>query len=511
MPKQSTDFLIQLVHSLSKGEKRFFRLYVNRTNPNDDKLFMQLFDVIDKMKQYDEKKVLEKIPKIKKSQISNLKAHLYKQLLISLRQQQRNSRIDIELRENLDYAKILYEKGLYKSSLQILDRAKKIAFDKKLYSDALPIIEFEKHIESQYVTGSMYPKAQQITKETELLLSNLNLRNRLSNLSISLYGLYLQYGFVKEERDHHFITNYFQTHLPDVVVEKLDFYEKMYLYQSYIWYHHMSQDFLNFYKYAQKWADLFTEYPEMVKQETSLYLKSLHNLLTACFIAQRLDKFDPVFETYIKIADCEKALVSQNEFSNYFLYKYIHSINKVFLTAQYEENTEFLHELEAALKTNDNNWDLHRMLNFYYKIGCIYFGKGDLNNTITNLNKVTNQVYPNFREDIQCYARILNLISHFDLGNEVLVSYQIKSTYRFILKLKHDDKVIKEIFSFLRKTPSMLESELKAEFIKLRNKLSKLEDDPYERRPFLFLDIISWLDSKIHGVTMAESIRARKT
>ena len=57
--------------------------------------------------------------------------------------------------------------------------------------------------------------------------------------------------------------------------------------------------------------------------------------------------------------------------------------------------------------------------------------------------------------------------------------------------------VQKEIFRFVRRIPRMQESELKQEFINLRNKLVVLQKDPYEQRPFLYLDIISWLESKI--------------
>jgi len=46
-------------------------------------------------------------------------------------------------------------------------------------------------------------------------------------------------------------------------LEELGFYEKLYYYQSYVWYHHTTQDFLHCYKYAQKWVDLFHESPAM--------------------------------------------------------------------------------------------------------------------------------------------------------------------------------------------------------------------------------------------------------
>ena len=80
MPSQQTDQLIQLVRSMTKAEKRSFRLYVNRDNNAHDKLFMQLFDYIDSGKKYNESDLLKKIPQIKRAQLSNIKANLLKQI-----------------------------------------------------------------------------------------------------------------------------------------------------------------------------------------------------------------------------------------------------------------------------------------------------------------------------------------------------------------------------------------------------------------------------------------------
>ena len=123
MPISQSDQLFKLVKSLTKSEKRNFTLYAKRIQDNDTLKFLQLFDLVDKMDQYDEKSVFDKIKGLKKSQYSNLKRHLYKQILISLRLIHINRKIHIEIREHLDFAQILYDKGLYLQSLKILQRA----------------------------------------------------------------------------------------------------------------------------------------------------------------------------------------------------------------------------------------------------------------------------------------------------------------------------------------------------------------------------------------------------
>ena len=52
----------------------------------------------------------------------------------------------------------------------------------------------------------------------------------------------------------------------------------------------------------------------------------------------------------------------------------------------------------------------------------------------------------------------------------------------------------------------MFSLEIKDEFRKLHATLKKFEDHPYERRAFLYLDIISWLESNIENRPVKEII-----
>ena len=70
--------------------------------------------------------LLKKNKRLNKQQLSNVKAHLYKQILASLRLISSENNIDIQLHEQMDYARILYNKGLYLQSLKVLDRMKEM-------------------------------------------------------------------------------------------------------------------------------------------------------------------------------------------------------------------------------------------------------------------------------------------------------------------------------------------------------------------------------------------------
>ena len=172
MTTDNKENLFILVKSLSKSEKRQFKLYAGRVEANQNAKFLHLFNLLDRAKEYNEKEILKK-NFVTKQQLSNLKAHLYRQILVSLRMNPSIQNARMQIREQLDFATVLYQKGLYKQSLKILEKAKSIAYRYEEKYLAFEIVELEKVIESQYITRSMSNRAEQLIQDaTELAEQN---------------------------------------------------------------------------------------------------------------------------------------------------------------------------------------------------------------------------------------------------------------------------------------------------------------------------------------------------
>lgn len=73
-----------------------------------------------------------------------MKAHLYRQLLSSLRLIKNENNIDIQLHEQMDFARILYNKGLYLQSLKVLDKLKELARENNQFTYLQQVLFFEK-------------------------------------------------------------------------------------------------------------------------------------------------------------------------------------------------------------------------------------------------------------------------------------------------------------------------------------------------------------------------------
>ena len=503
MPNRHTDTLFQLIKSLGKSEKRNFKLYINRISSSEELKIVQLFDALEKMDEYDEAALLKKNKSIKKQQLSNLKAYLYKQILSSLRLINDESNIDIQLHEQMDYARILYNKGLYLQSLKVLDKLKEQAKNFNQLTYLQQALFFEKKIEGLYITRSLKNRAEKLSKEADDVSDRLAAVSKLSNLALQLYGWYIKNGFARNDAEEEAVRCFLNDNLPANVQHLDGFYEKLYIYQCFCWKAFIRQDFLQYYRYTQKWVDIFDEAPYMIAIESGHYIKGMHNLMGAHFNLGNYQKLNDTLEQFEKFCHSKTVQQNQNNLIQCFIYHTISLLNKHFISGNFSEGLLLVEGIEAKLKEYEIYLDRHRILVIYYKIACMYFGAGDFETTIDYLNKIINWKV-DLRSDLQCYARLLHLIAHYELGNFQLLEYLAKSVYRFMAKMRNLSVVEEEMFKFLRKALSLSPKQLKPEFEKLLNKLKQFENRRFETRAFMYLDVISWLESKINNVAVQE-------
>jgi hypothetical protein len=491
MTNAQKDPLFVLVKSLSKSEKRQFKLYVGRLGVNVDAKFLALFNLLDRMKGYDEEIILNS-GIVKKSQLSNLKAHLYKQILVSLRMNPVNQNVRIQLREQLDFATILYQKGLYRQSLKILDKVKAMAIEYEEKNIAYEIVELEKIIETQYITRSIGDRAQELSAQAQWLSELNEVTSKLSNLSLQLYSMMLKMGYVRSDEDLRAVTTYFEAHLPQYTLDQLGFREKLWLYKAHLWYSFLGQDFLSAYKYASKWVDLFYEDRDMINQHPVFFLKGNNYLLESLFFVKYSSQFRTVLQRMEEVIAGPDFPGNDNVTSLGFLYVNANKINLHFLEGTFEKGLYLVKIIEYGINKHRDRLDQHHIMLFYYKIACLYFGIGDHKTCIQYLKKVIQNKTMKVREDLMCFARVLSLVAHYEAGMDYHLEIQLKSTYKFLLKMG-----------------SIYPQDLRAVFQELYDRLKVYEDHPYEKRAFLYLDILSWLESHLKGRPVAEIIREK--
>lgn len=498
MANVKSDQLFNLIHSLSKGEKRFFKLYAARMGGTEDKKFMILFDAIEKQKVYSEEKILKKEPSLLPQQLPNLKTHLYFQLLKSLRLGNSNNLRSIRVMELIDYARLLYSKCLYKECVKMIDKAKKMAMGNDQSVFLLEILEIEKLVISKTLDAGNEERVSHIIDETVKVTESIKNINLFSNLSIKLDSYYNKSGFVRSKYDLEKVTRFFNSSLPQYKIENLSFQEKLHLYKSYVGFYFFIQDFKQGYVYANKWVNLFEEQPEMKPLKPEMYIKALNSLLAVQTKLYKLNEFTETLKRLIAIKREDKIVLTENLNLNLFKAIYIHEMNRHFMLGEFKSGTRIVAALEGELNKFITKLDKHSILLFYYKIACLYFGSGNYRTGLSWLNKIINEREIALREDLHAFGRILSLISHYELGNDDLVESYIKSTYRYFKKKGDLSLYQKYILDFLKSL--LMEKEIKnvqKRFVLLKMQMESLQKNRFERRAFLYFDIISWLESKI--------------
>ena len=505
---QQNDALFVLIKSLTKSEKRQFNLYVGRLDGNIDAKFFSLFKFLEKLKGYDEKVIISS-GIVSKQQLSNLKAHLYKQILISLRLNPAHKNIRIQIREQLDFATVLYQKGLYKQSIKLLDKAKNLALDNEEKNIAYEIVELEKVIETQYITRSLSNRADQLSVQAKELSQHNVIASKLSNLSLQLYSYLLQSGYVKNEKELQFVNTYFADRLPKYDFQDLGFREKLWLYKAHLWHSFLIQDFLQSYKYASKWVGLFKENKKFIILHPVFYLKGKNYLLEASFFVKKVSTFKKELLLFEEDIAASKIPLNINTELLIFQYLYSNKLHLHFLEGTFSEGEYLVEIINEKINKYSNRLDNHYVVMLYYKIACLYFGMGKNELCIAYLQKIIRSKNIGSAEDLQCFARVLNLIAHYECGLDYDLERQFIDTYKFLLKMENLQEVQKEFITSIRALSDVYPHEIKKEFKKIHTRLKKFENHPYEKRAFLYLDILSWLESKIENKPISLIIKEK--
>lgn len=501
--------LLTLIQGLTKAEKRNFRLYVSRLGASGSNAkFMSLYEAVEKFDTLDQQRILEKCPEITKVQLPNLKAHLYKQILLSLSGLYSTNEPSGEIRQMITFASILFDKALVTQCLKMADKAKEMALAGQFYTLALEVVEFEKRVELIYMSRSTNTRMEILSQQSNMLTQKICNINELSNLAIQLYNLNLKLGYMRSQKDSQMIISYFSDRINSFDSSTMDFLELQYYYQCRMWYSYIQYDFLRCYRWTKSWNNLFEERKEFKTLYYDMYIRSCSRLLDIMLMT-RQEK--PMKELIDKLENEAQTILPKNNKARIAieLTMLLSKANLHFLTGEFKAGTYLSGEVDEFVERWADFVDQHHKMLLYYKIACLYFGSEDYRRCIFYLQKIIGVRNPTFRRDLQVFARILNLIASYEIGDDETLDYQIRSVYTFIVKNNDMNAVQKAIIGFLRRITRIYASEFKSELQRLYNELKPLESHPYQQRPFFYLDIISWLESKLSGRAISQ-IRREK-
>lgn len=500
MPNAIKHQLFRLIKSLNKAEKRNFKLYATRAGSTGDNKFIKLFDVLDRLKEPDDQAVMKRM-RINTGQFSNLKRHLYQQLLTSLRLIYIKKEVDIELREQIDFARILYGKGHYLDALRALERARSRAAEHNQDLLQFEILEFQKLIEARHITLS-----RQVDNKMDLLLRDsaeqgqmVAITSDLFNLNIQIHGLYIEHGHGRTEGEREANEEFWwslQPRLAEHGKENYTFRQKANRYQAAMWFRYIQLDFTGAQSAALSVHTLFTLEPQMTLKDPDLYLRSLYYVAMFAYLNKELKTVYRYQERLLQFLNNKDIHLNANSRHIGQVYAYLTSLNRHILEGDVQAMNALSDEIINTYIKGDFRPNSHRWGLFLYKCAAARFLAGAFDMALDQLNDIINMRGGILREDLLINARLLHTLCNFELGNYSLVDYHLTGLARLLRRSREAALVHNLTVSGVRRLLKTPVAEHREIYEKLRKEVATVESQPFEQKALSYFDLSWWLDGK---------------
>ena len=504
MPISRIESLVHLISSMSKAEKRHFTLQVQRLASNKGALYLSLFQTIDRQKHVKEDLIIRQLFSGKRVRYVNAKRSLYSRILASLRQMRDDKDQVAEVRRLMDFAELLYKKGLINDSLQILGQAKQKS---KLTGDNLLILEIlqrTKEVESKHITRSrkMVGMVEQLISESASMAELVSMENHLANLALEAQGMYIKWGFAKNQRDDLMYQAYFLTQLP--ALEKLSDSPKAKVryYQCKVWSHYARLNFHWSYRYALAWVNE----AEASTSDMGLILRGYHYLLTSCFYLNRQDRFNVHFKRLHAWRETVRPLFSALNLLQDLAYYENAVLNHHVINNQYKGIDRQEAMLLDKLKSNSAVLDSHRSHLFTYKLAMIDVYRGQYDKAVFKLNQLLGSDVEPLRSDLFSHARLLLVITHYRLNNFALVMNLIRSVRHSFEMSDRYTRVVDLMLTFLRRGSQAMNFGISDLIDNTIEKMEMCQEDRFQKVDFIYFDFINLLKSIKTGSTLTSVI-----
>jgi len=505
--KASKDLFI-LISSLSKSEKGYFKKFTSLHVRGEENQYVKLFDIIEKQEEYDEHKVIDAMGQTDHPKnFAVLKSYLYDLILKSLRSYYSQSTPELEIKELIEYIEILHNKGLYKQCEKIINKGIALAEKYELFLPLAELygwkIEFmhlqnftntsPEELDLIYATYAGFVKKYQNIISYKHILSQLFVDRKTKGFTRNKEELAQQEKSSKNKI------------LLDI--NYADSYQAKWHY--YLWYSVYSfskHDYESSYKYTKTLVDLIESHPNQKEFKPKAYTSALNNLLV---MQIETNRYGEIMETLKKV----KLIVPRSESIKQWLYYVINAseLNLYMNTGEFEKAMNLAIQIEKQLPSLAN-YIIHEEneLILIFNLAITFFGSKNYPKANYYFNKIIHESSMEMRTDVHCFARIMSLIVHSEMGNNDMLEYTIKSTYRFLYKRNRLYKFETLILNFIKTNMSakaLPKNAMDEKFKILMDEIDVLKKDHFERKALNYFDFISWLESKIENRPFADIVR----
>lgn len=431
-----SEHLFELVKSLSKTEKRYFKRFAT-LHGESDKDYIRLFDDLLKLSTYYEADLKGAYSKSYSGNFGMLKELLFQQVMKSLTVYHATSSIELEIVSLISEVKILQKKGLLDIANKKVTKGIKLCKEHERFG-FMPILYSHK---KSLIMQSFYAniKPTEIAKILAAEKEDLALQNELiAYVNLMFIFFYQDKNESKEQRKKNrdaiiknpLVANVKQPQSFSAKSIRLTILSRYFEELS------QSKDLV---KTLSQHIQLYKAYPKIKKEYYFNFLNLNYNYINH-LIEQK------------KYRDAEKLLREQQ------LQKHLNKgYEDIFFTLHYTTQVSLLAEqklfyeiiamqklIEAELTHRGKAIPFQALRHFDYFFALSNFSLSNYEDAIYHLQQIINS--KKYTNDVFAQARVLLLLCHYEIGNYNIITPLAESALRALININKEQVYVENIF-----------------------------------------------------------------
>jgi hypothetical protein len=487
--------VFELIKSMNMSEKRQFKIYSSRHVIEGENKYTVLFDILEKMENYDANELTASLKSTGKDTIY-IKAdmnYLYQLILKSLVLFHSGKSAQIILNESISAIEILYYKSLFTQCRKEIYKAGLIARNTELFSSLLKILQYEKLV-YHYLPALKRTELEIIREMAEVSIK--------LQVIIEYYNLYNQANQIRIEaaktRNIREIKS-FDKLMKHPILDKeykapsLDGKIKYYqIYAMWCYVHGNKKEEL---QYNKKIISLFESNPFYKEEHLVEYINTYARIIS---ISKDMPEkiFYKELENVRKVTILTEKLYYHRISAQIFNFSYSIELSNYLQKKQFTIASTIIMEIENGLKRYKDILTPSYKSTFLYMLAYYYFTTGNFDIAMKKINALLNDYTEDERPDLYNFAKLLNLLIHFELKNYSYIHYKRASVQYYFKKQSSSYETENLILKFFSKEKNYT-LDLEKSLRNLKSALENTKSHSLEKYAFNYFDWIDWINSKL--------------
>ncbi|MGE3802334.1 MAG: hypothetical protein AB7H80_15065 [Candidatus Kapaibacterium sp.] len=411
-----SDDLFQLIQSMTKAEKRYFRLVA--THYKQEKIYLRLFDELNRQRVYDEEKLRERFgEEIYGKQFHVAKNYLYKMIMKVVRNFNRSRSKEVKVEELIAEIRFLYNRGLFSQARKLWKQADRVLQTIENSPLKLVIVDLQQQLSGK-ATHRM-EHLEDIHNSRMSILSEIEQKYQYDYLNERIGNICTNSPRRSAEQKAELaalMTDPLLSHPPTTGSWRV--------LNSYYWSHASYYYALGEYHHAveklMKSKSLYCEEPSRKVEYVSEYIMLIGNLLTLMTHIDAYDRFAELLDDLRTISEkefCKEMFSANRSRCIYWETIYLGELQLETTRGNFEHCLKRIPEILEFLNNTASYRSGIQRNSIWLLIAYSYFASGEMTHALSYINQLLSGGEPQKGRSVYYTARKLELMIHYELGN----------------------------------------------------------------------------------------------